>query len=371
MMVQQAAAAGHYANFKLIFGRLVQQLTPMIRSRLIFFLVCILFLAVGACRNKSMTSTEDARPDLSVDTVKTLTSLKKVNDYPLYSMTYYGDYGENRLYTSRAGEQPGKPAQARDAVWGCTGIVGYGDSAAPVFGRNFDWYDRACVLLFTDPSDGYASVSMVDIRYCGYELNPDLTSLESRIRLLNAPFIPIDGMNEKGVAIGMMAVPSVQLPFDPVKRTTTDLGMIRLVLDHAESTQDAIELIGAYNISMSDVPLHYFVADGRGQSAVVEFVDNRMEVLFNSSKFQVSTNFILHNALPNLTGHCWRYDLALNTLNAKGGSMTMSSAAEILQSVSQPHTMWSSVYGLRSGEVRVFTGRQYDVDYHFTLTTLR
>ena len=63
--------------------------------------------------------------------------------------------------------------------------------------------------------------------------------MESRLGLLNAPFIPIDGMNEKGVAIGMMAVPSVQLPFDPAKRTTTDLGMIRVVLAHDDSLRQA------------------------------------------------------------------------------------------------------------------------------------
>lgn len=343
----------------------------MIRSKTIFFLTCISLLATAACRNKSLTSTEDETPELSVDTLRTLTSLRKVNDYPLYSMTFYGDYAENRLHASRAGEPPGKTSRSLDAVWGCTGIVGYGDSAAPVFGRNFDWYDRACVLLFADPSNGYASVSMVDIRYCGYELNPDLTSFDSRIRLLNAPFVPIDGMNEKGVAIGMMAVPSVQLPFDPLKQTTTDLGMIRLVLDHAANTHEAIELIQGYNIRMSDVPLHYFVADAMGRSAVIEFVDSRAEALSNSSNFQVSTNFTLHTALPNLTGHCWRYDLASHTLGDRGGSMTMSSAAEILQSVSQPHTMWSSVYGLRSGEIRIFTGRKYDVDYHVSLAMRR
>ena len=34
-----------------------------------------------------------------------------------------------------------------------------------VYGRNFDWQYSPALLLFTNPPDGYASVSMVDIEY--------------------------------------------------------------------------------------------------------------------------------------------------------------------------------------------------------------
>ena len=36
-----------------------------------------------------------------------------------------------------------------------------------LLGRNFDWYEHPALILFTDPPDGYASVSMVDISYLG------------------------------------------------------------------------------------------------------------------------------------------------------------------------------------------------------------
>jgi hypothetical protein len=277
-------------------------------------------------------------------------------------MRYHGDYGSVGLLTARETSQDsfGTTAEMGEAAWGCTCFVAFGDGTAPVFGRNFDWFDRACLLLFTDPPGGYASVSMVDIRYCGYDANPDLSSIESRRRLLRAPFMPFDGLNDHGVAIGMMAVPSAQVPFDPSKHTLSDLGIIRLVLDHAASTREAISLMEGYNIRMSEVPLHYLVADRGGESAVIEFVNNKMEVLPNPDRYQVSTNFIIHNTLPNTSGHCWRYDLATSSLGNAGGRVSMTDARTILQSVSQDHTMWSSVYALKTGEVQIVTGRNFD-----------
>jgi hypothetical protein len=333
---------------------------------------CIL-VAVGlptlvvSCRREMASELDASRSNYSIDTLRTLQSLKKVNDYPLYVMTYYADYGSSQISGEEIGPRPetieGKNA-AGERGWQCTGFVACGNPRAPVFGRNFDWRNRGGLLLFTDPPNGYASVSMVDIYYCGYSGIPDLTSLESRTGLLRAPSIPFDGMNEKGVAVGMMAVPAVQPPYDPSKRTLQDLGVIRLVLDHAESTRHAVSLIQNYNVIMTDVPLHYFIADRSGESAVIEFVGNKMEVLYNDGKpFQISTNFVLSEALPNLLGHCWRYDFAHSTLSNKGGVLSMSEARELLSGVSQNSTMWSAVYGLSSGEVQIVPGRLYNSTY--------
>ena len=88
-----------------------------------------------------------------------------------------------------------------------------------VFGRNFDWYRHPALLLFTDPPDAFASVSMLDIFYLGFDHED---SLKTRKRqLLNTPFFPFDGMNEHGVTIGLMAVPHSQGGNGPNKVTIT------------------------------------------------------------------------------------------------------------------------------------------------------
>jgi len=329
----------------------------------------VLLLTLASCKGGSSPAADEQ--GLSGESLRTLQSLEKVNDYPLFVMTYYGDYGFRRLLKADRSRNPvrrEKRSPVEAPSWQCTCFAAAGDSNAPVFGRNFDWSHRASLLLFADPPDGYASVSMVDIHYCDYGPDPNLTSLEARIGLLRTPYMPFDGMNEKGVAIGIMAVPYVELPYDPGKRTLGDLEVIRLVLDYAESTDHAISLIRNYNIRMDEVPLHYFVADRSGKSAVLEFVNSEMKVLYNSGRFQVSTNFILHNYLPNLIGRCWRYDLAHSILSSKNGSVSMSEARDILWNVSQVNTMWSAVYNLKSGDVQIIPGRRFGSVYSTKLT---
>lgn len=51
------------------------------------FLLCLLFLSVpGALSHENQNGLTD-------DQTKTLNSIKQIDNYPLYTMTYYGDYG--------------------------------------------------------------------------------------------------------------------------------------------------------------------------------------------------------------------------------------------------------------------------------------
>ena len=74
------------------------------------------------------------------------------------------------------------------------------------------------MLLFTDPPDGFASVSMVDIAYL-VGTPTDINSLHHRLPedlrdLLNSPHLPFDGMNEHGLVVGMAAVSGGAAPQD-------------------------------------------------------------------------------------------------------------------------------------------------------------
>ena len=115
---------------------------------------------------------------------------------------------------------------------------------------------------------------MVDLNYFGFtrENPPDLH--ENRDNLLDTPWLPFDGMNEKGVAIGMMAVPYAEPPYDPNRMTLGEIELIRLVLDYAETVNHAISLIKKYNIRMEDPPVHYLIADSSGSSVIIEFFGN-------------------------------------------------------------------------------------------------
>jgi hypothetical protein len=251
-----------------------------------------------------------------------------------------------------------------------------GDEENRLLGRNFDWHFSPALLLFTDPADGYASVSMVDIEYLGFggELSANITDLplEERRSLLDAPSLPFDGMNEKGLAVGMAAVPAGDMPYDPQKKTLDELEVIREVLDHAGTVDEAIEILGSYNIDMGSVPIHYLIASEAGESAVVEFYNGEMVVFRNEAIWQVATNFLLASTNGNEQGQCWRYDLIEQRLNELEGRVSQKNALRLLEAVSQDHTQWTIVYHMTSGDLEVVMGRDYSgkpYTFHLEQTT--
>jgi len=208
---------------------------------------------------------------------------------------------------------------------------------------------------------------MVDLEYFGYSRSNLPDAAENREQLLEAPFMPFDGMNEKGVAIGMMAVPSARAPFVPGKVTIGEIEVIRLVLDYAANVDEAVRLIDQFNVRMENPPIHYLVTDRSGQSAAVEFVDGQRYILHGTERWQVSTNFIINGSdAPDLTP-CWRYNSAYSTLKKAAGALSDTSALSLLQQVSQSTTVWSTLYKAEVLRVTVVPGRKFSVPYEFRL----
>ena len=307
------------------------------------------------------------RSDGDPDQWRTLNSLRKLDDHPLYVVTYHGDYGFGEYLQAQRPASGGfrRTDGATGDAWACTCFAALEWDHA-LLGRNFDWYDHPALLVFTDPPDGYASVSMVDISYLGF--GAEEPSPTARETLLYAPFTPFDGMNECGLAVGMMAVPEAKPGHDPKEATLNGREAIRLLLDYARDVDEALRLLSEYNIVFSGPPLHYLIADAAGGSAVVEFVEGGMKVLPNEGSWQVSTNFVISEAqLDDHDSACWRYNKAFSTLRDARGSLSSEEAMALLEDVSQQNTIWSIVYGLSSGEVSVSMGRNYGTVHRFTL----
>ena len=167
-------------------------------------------------------------PKGPVDEGAATATLRQVDDWPLYVLRYEGDYGFGEYL--RTGEYPSfGAAPVRESAWACTCFAALNPAGDRVFGRNFDWHEHPALLLFTDPPDGYASVSMVDISYLGFDRAGNQP--QNADELKRAPYMPFDGMNERGLAVGMMALDSADAPNDPSKRTLDSLEVIRLLLD--------------------------------------------------------------------------------------------------------------------------------------------
>jgi hypothetical protein len=308
--------------------------------------------------------TPTSRADgLSHEEAATLSSLEQVDDYPLYTMRYYGAY-DQRVSSAETAALP---------AWACSLFAALGDADHKLYGRNFDWEYSPALLLFTDPPDGYASVSMVDIAYFGFEgakagTITDLPLIE-REALLYTPLWPFDGMNEHGLAVGMAAVPPGDMRPDPNKETIGSLRVIREMLDHASNVDEALAILQSYNIDFEGgPPLHYLMADLSGRSLLVEFYQGEMVVIPNETPWHQATNFLRASVGESAEGECWRYDKISQRLTEAEGQLTMQDAMDLLSDVSQGVTQWSVVYGMSTGDVNVTMGQKYDNVHTFQLS---
>jgi hypothetical protein len=237
-----------------------------------------------------------------------------------------------------------------------------------MLGRNFDWNDRPALLLFNHPKDGYESVAMLDLSYL--QIRGKDLDWPARLRLLNdAAFFPFDGMNERGIAIGMMALDDAEPAYDPHKVTIGTLAAIRLVLDYASNLDEAVGLLGQYNIDFSNgPPVHFLIADSSGNSAVIEFQKDGLVALPNAQSWQVCTNFPLAGKSPKQAANsCWRYQKASQALEMNHGVLSREQAMSLLKDVSQTITQWSVVYHQVSGEIDLARRRDFNIIYHFQL----
>jgi predicted choloylglycine hydrolase len=269
--------------------------------------------------------------------VSSAPQLRKVDDFPLYE------------YTDRA-PSPDVYVQADTTGWACTVFVSAGSA---IVGRNFDFNDQPALILHHRPPGAYASVSMVDIEYLG--LDREHIDEISAEKLSRAARIPFDGMNEKGLVVTMAQVPQARSPDQP--KTTGQLGVMRLALDHAANVDEAIAIFRKTGIDFTgDPPLHYLVADPSGASAVIEYLDGKVHALRGG---RVVTNFVLTGSTPDERAHDRRYHTATTALAAAGGRLSSSQTLGLLKRVRQRITRWSVAYDMRHRTLEVVMGQRY------------
>jgi penicillin V acylase-like amidase (Ntn superfamily) len=284
--------------------------------------------------------------------------IMQISDYPLFVINYSGDYNfQNYLKT---GISLNKFRLQDDSVlWGCTCFSAMTDSCK-IYGRNFDWYHHIALIVYTHSPYAFSSISVADISYLGFSESTTLVQIKHSSSITGSPYVNMDGLNEKGVAVGQMSVPSVQPPYDPNKINLGCLDIVRLILDYAATTEDAISLIQKFNYKDPAHPVHYLIADRSGESAVIEFVNKEIKVIRNNEPFQVCTNFIITGSSAPASTICWRYNSAYKTLKNANGKINVNQGMNILSSVSQNITMWSAVYNMNTFSLDLCVDRKYN-----------
>ena len=235
--------------------------------------------------------------------LSTLNTLSRVeDDVNLFTMEYKADYALDEFLKTGASTDAelvdfivrqmlkGIPLNFDLPNLGCSTFAAQLTDGTPIFGRNFDMYDSPALFVTTRPKDGYASISMVNLAYIGYNSESLPTSLTKSIMTLAAPYAPLDGVNEKGLAVGVLQIKTTPTNQRTDKVDITTTSAIRLLLDHAATVEEAVELLSQYDMHASAGSCYHFhIADAKGGSVIVEYIDDEMSVVQGDA----ATNFLL------------------------------------------------------------------------------
>jgi hypothetical protein len=323
------------------------------------------------------------------DHIRTLHSLRRIPGTNAYVMDYYVDYNmaevkahgididnvEDSLIAVFCPRWI-KPAVARlkgayleepiatiPTGEHCSTVMLHTKNGHVYFGRNFDYKHDSCLILKVHGPNDHSSVAVLDLHYLNLDRDDlDGTSLIQRLPLLFAPYYLQDGMNEYGVAVSDMTVKNVQTPDDPVKPNIIHSAAMRLILDYAKTTDEAVDLLKQYNIHFVAETCHLMIADAAGKSVVVEFIDGQLKPTTTIECWQICTNHELcgKSAEENCQS-CGRYKLASAQLTDLRSIGDARDVMKIMKSISKTdRTMWSSVYDLTSGDFEIAYRQHYD-----------
>ena len=141
---------------------------------------------------------------------------------------------------------PGVPVKVEAPKFACSAFCAEAPSSV-LMGRNYDFKDDTSALLVrTHPKGGYASISFSALNNLGANMPEE--SLKSKVAAMLGPFASLDGINEKGVSIAVLTLDSLPTRQNSGKPKINTSLAIRLVLDRAASTQEAVDLLGSYDM---------------------------------------------------------------------------------------------------------------------------
>lgn len=267
--------------------------------------------------------------------------------------------------------------------FGCSTLAVKNTEGEALFGRNFDWENCEAMIVQSVPSDGsespshagaeerYASLSTVNMDFIRSGYGAGLSNLPDEVRTLIALYAPLDGVNEKGFAVSVnMIQDSDVINQDTGKPDITTTTAIRLLLDRAASVEEAVTLLGQYDMHSSmGMMVHFALADRSGRSVAVEYIENEMAV----TETPVLTNFYLapgeKQGIGTTQSHT-RYEILMKLLN-EAGTMSMDEVRDALDRVSKDNfgefesTEWSIVFNLEQGEARYYHRENYENSYLF------
>ena len=258
-------------------------------------------------------------------------------------------------------------------AFGCSTISVKNTDGGYLFGRNFDWQSCDALVVTAYPDNGYASISTVNLDFIKQGAGFVSHFISDEIMSVAALYAPLDGMNEKGLCVSVNMIQdgtTISQKTDKPDITTTTA--IRLMLDKAATTEEALTLLGQHDLHASmNYMIHLAIADSEGNSVAVEYIDDEMIVI----ETPILTNFYLaegeKNGIGTQQSHT-RFEILTKTLE-ENSDMTIPEVRDALDSVSKDNfneyesTEWSIVFDQSALTAIYYHREDYATGYSFKL----
>ena len=324
--------------------------------------------------------------------LQTIRSIEKLTDYDdgydLYRMNVKYNYCiENIINYGIKSDQdvvqailkealPMLPIKMEAPQFGCSAFTLTNVDGDVQMGRNYDFKnDTTAMLVYCTPKDGYKSVAFAAMDNVAD--NAPTASLKGRLASLAAPFVCLDGLNEKGVSIAILTLDSKPVRQNTGKPTIFTSLVVRLVLDRAATTQEAVDLLKGYDMfATGGRDYHFYITDASGDGRVVEYDCESETRELVDTPISAITNFYglyLDKVLPNqkngIYGHGReRYDAITKILEEQKGEYTNDTVWEALKAAAQEpnpaditsNTQWSIAYNNTALSAEIVIRRNWD-----------
>ncbi|MBQ9902743.1 MAG: linear amide C-N hydrolase [Clostridia bacterium] len=301
--------------------------------------------------------------------VKTISTIERIDD-GIYKITYSQDYKLDKALKANIRTEDeflkfvsdnfyfGIPVKANQDYVACSTFLTENPGGGYIAGRNFDYSETDLLTVYTKPDKGYASIGMVPLGSVNIGIKDGIQaeSTMGKFLMLAAPYLCVDGMNEKGLMVAVLDLNPPSIRQDTGKPKINTMIAVRMLLDRAANVEEAIHMLEQYDFnSMSRMAQHIYLADAQGGSAVVEWrftnewgQKNGFERKITRSP--VCTNFWLCDG--ETEGKCNRFDTLTKRLTEKPVN-TPEDAMQNLDAASVSWTQWSCVYQLSDFSVNI------------------
>ena len=171
-------------------------------------------------------------------------------------MEYHGDYGLDEFLEQGGASSDselvsfvvkrlmkGLPIEINIPSLGCSTFTAVTPENEYLLGRNFDLSYSPAMMVRTKPEKGYESVSMVNLGFIGYGKDKLPDNFFNSITTLAGPYAPLDGMNEKGLSVGVLLIPTEETNQTTNKVDITTTTAIRMILDTCATVEEAVDLL--------------------------------------------------------------------------------------------------------------------------------